>query len=317
MVNMDYDYSWNSLLRPGQAEDFFCFAEKIAPFRPETGEYCPSNAWWLSELSRLIYRRGEDEISICANPISRNDLLKKAGLKENLFVNTQGLSYALVSDEKESFAILVFRGTSRFEHWFSNLHTVQTQWPYGGMVHTGFKYEFDKIRDELSEILSPVRVPLFYTGHSLGGALATLTASFRPPAAVYTFGSPRVGNGIFRNSLASVNLYRIAMENDVVTTVPPSRSPFDFCHAGEAKVFPFPNHRKPCLGKDCPISESSDFSEKPDLIKNFYRKMYEGLFMLNTAGLTVFSLMKQFTDAPYFLAAHSPVNYSACLAHAV
>ncbi len=284
---MDYDYTWNSLLRPGEADDFFCSAEKNCPFRPETADYSPSNAWCLSEISRLIYRRGGDEIGIWAGTLSRNDVLKKAGLRETLFVNTQGLSYALVSDEKESFAILVFRGTSRFEHWFSNLNTVQTRWPSGGMVHSGFKNEFDRIRDELSDILSAVHVPLFYTGHSLGGALATLTASFRPPAAVYTFGSPRVGNAVFRDSLASVNLYRIAMESDIVTTLPPSRTPFDFCHAGDAKVFTFPNQQE----------------------------IYFGNSMLNLSCLTNFSLMKRFTKAPHFLAAHSPVNYSMCLAH--
>lgn len=282
---MDFDYSWNALLRPGEAADFFCCAEKTGPFRPESADYSPSNAWWLSELSRLIYRRGEDETGIWASPVSRNDILRGMGLKESLFVKRQGLSYALVSDEKESFAILIFRGTSRFEHWFSNLNTVQTHWPSGGMVHTGFKNELGRLGDELSDIISSVHTPLFYTGHSLGGALATLTASITPPLAVYTFGSPRVGNAAFRDSLASVNLYRIAMKNDIVTTVPPSRPPFYFCHAGEPKWLTF-------LGHNEIICKNS---------------------LLNISEVLPFSFMKRFTRPPHFLAAHSPVNYSRSL----
>lgn len=282
---MDCDYSWNSLLRPGEAGDFFCCAERVGPFRPELTEYSLSNAWWLSEICRLIYRRGEDETGIWASPLSRNDFLRSIGLKECFFVKKQGLFYSLVSDGKESFAILVFRGTSRFEHWFSNLNTLQTLWPSGGMIHTGFKNEFDRIQHELSEILSEVHIPLFYTGHSLGGAFATLTASIIPPRAVYTFGSPRVGNAAFRDSLASVNLYRIATENDIVTTVPPSRPPFYFCHAGEAKKTSFRNR---------------------DEI--FYDNN-----ILNLSEPLTFSFVKRFARAPHFLAAHSPVNYSRCL----
>lgn len=287
--NLDCDCSWNALLRPGQAHDFFCCTEKTEPFRPEIADYSPSNAWWLSEISRLIYRRGEDENGIWANPLSRNDILRRIGLKESLFMKKQGVFCALVSDEKESFAILVFRGTSRFEHWFSNLNAIQTLWPSGGMVHTGFKYEFDKIAHELAEILPSLKAPLFYTGHSLGGALATLTASFLPPNAVYTFGSPRVGNADFRDSLASVNLCRIAMENDIVTTLPPSRTPFYFCHAGEGKRLSF--------------LHSSKTSYKKNL--------------LNPAELFPFSFLRQFSRAPHFLAAHSPVNYSRCLAYTI
>ncbi len=287
MNRVDCDYSWNALLRPGESRDFFSCAEKTGTFRPDTGDYSPANAWWLCELSRLIYRRGEDETGIWANPVSRDDILKAEGLKESLFVGRHGLSCALVSDEKENFAILVFRGTSRFEHWFSNLNAVQTRWLSCGMVHSGFKYEFDSIRDLLSEMLSAIHIPLFYTGHSLGGALATLTASIIPPRAVYTFGSPRVGNAAFRDSLASVNLYRIAMKNDIVTTVPPSRPPFYFCHAGEPKWLTFPGYNE-------------------TIYKNS---------LLNISERIPFSFMKQFIRPPHFLAAHSPINYSRCLAH--
>src|SRR5213079_949071 len=66
--------------------------------------------------------------------------------------------------------------------------------------------------------------PLFLTGHSMGGALAVLTACRlakmgRPPVAIYTFGAPRVGD---RNFCAGYSLptYRIINGLDLVPEMP-------------------------------------------------------------------------------------------------
>lgn len=67
-------------------------------------------------------------------------------------------------------------------------------------------------------------------GHSLGGALATLTALGLQqrgvvPAGVFTFGSPRVGQASFTDLYDASGLtpvtYRIVNERDPVTKVPP------------------------------------------------------------------------------------------------
>ncbi len=277
-----YDYSWHSLLRPGEGKHFFAHAQRFGKFLPEHQEYHPINGWWLAEISRLIYRRGEDEAGIWADPLSRSDILAGIGLKEKTFFNKGCIQFAIVSDINERFAVLVFRGTNRFEHWFSNLNTVQVPWPAGGLVHSGFKNEFFKIHTELRAVLSEIHIPLFYTGHSLGAALASLTASFIPPRAVYSFGSPKVGDSIFVRSLQSVPIYRVALDADIVTGVPPSRIPFDFCHAGKSRSFCFPKNNENSNG--------------------------------NSDALLSFASLKKFADAPYFLAAHSPVNYSLSMA---
>jgi hypothetical protein len=92
-------------------------------------------------------------------------------------------------------------------------------------------------RDELFEFLDQNWVswqkPLFITGHSLGGGLATI-AAYRlmkmglNVTGLYTFGSPRVGNGAFVRSFLKLahrrtdgGIYRFVNHNDAVARVPP------------------------------------------------------------------------------------------------
>ena len=67
---------------------------------------------------------------------------------------------------------------------------------------------------------------VFVTGHSLGGALATLAASHIDSLGfdvdLYTFASPRVGDMKFAESFKRMKCYRIANSEDVVTVVPPA-----------------------------------------------------------------------------------------------
>jgi len=101
-------------------------------------------------------------------------------------------------------------------------------------VHRGFGAAYTSISKQvLSAIIEEYERdprPIFFTGHSLGGALATLCAldfALRNPAlqsdiAVTTFGSPRVGNRAFREmyDMYVKTTWRVANAGDVVTQIP-------------------------------------------------------------------------------------------------
>ena len=96
-----------------------------------------------------------------------------------------------------------------------------------GKVHSGFNQEVDDLWPLLQGVLRKNRQPVWFCGHSLGGALATLCAFRCRNAAIatnlqelHTFGSPRVGCHRWIRH-APANHYRWVNNNDVVTRVPP------------------------------------------------------------------------------------------------
>jgi len=96
-----------------------------------------------------------------------------------------------------------------------------------GRVHLGFRQAFDVIRPRLDATLArltPGRT-LWFCGHSLGAALATLAAGhYVGTRGVSTLGSPRVGDTVFARAFdakLSGRSLRYVNGNDLVTHVPP------------------------------------------------------------------------------------------------
>ena len=128
----------------------------------------------------------------------------------------------------ERFAALAFRGTeaNRMSDIKADAKAVQTTCPTGGRVHSGFKEQYDDVASRVEDLLDRDEVkgkPLFITGHSLGGAVATiaarrLTAEHRV-AACYTYGSPRVGTEDWVAQIKTP-IYRIVNSADPVPMVP-------------------------------------------------------------------------------------------------
>ena len=226
---------------------------------------------------------------------SRNQILDRVGLREQATFLRRGIFAALVVSGDESappFGALVFRGSSgRLDNWMANFDTRPRPWPPGGRVHAGFKAALLGIWPEILDALRLLKRPVFYTGHSLGAALATLAASLRPPRALYTFGSPRVGNARFVRMMETVPVYRLAGALDVVTRMPPAHFPFGYRHTGLAIPLA-------ALGRAGVRSSSGSAGADPTA---------------GPAGWPRF-LDRMTAAPPVFLADHAPVRYTDALA---
>lgn len=129
-----------------------------------------------------------------------------------------------------------FRGSSNIQNWISNIQIKQIQ-PYDDeqlYMEKGFYNLYYSMKDSIMYILDSLSVKyntynVFATGHSLGGALATVFAFDMMYMKdkynikyVITFGSPRVGNEYFAQYFYSFDIYskRITHYYDIVPHVP-------------------------------------------------------------------------------------------------
>jgi pimeloyl-ACP methyl ester carboxylesterase len=147
--------------------------------------------------------------------------------------------------------IVSFRGTvfNSIRNWVKNLKFTQSKYPYLNLelgkifkeqkkdpkVHSGFLNVYNMLRDLLwREIMTYIRknkltkIDIAFTGHSLGGALATLAAAefgqyWALTVRLVTFGSPRVGNLVFANMVEQYtsSIQRLVQQNDAVVHLPP------------------------------------------------------------------------------------------------
>jgi pimeloyl-ACP methyl ester carboxylesterase len=125
---------------------------------------------------------------------------------------------------------VVFRGTQTPGDWLANIDFLQTDQPPGwGKAERGFAGVYrgtaPAILSALRSAGTPARV--FVTGHSLGGALATLCvadlrATLGVAATLYAFASPRTGDPAFADHFNAEcpDTWRIVNTEDIVNTVP-------------------------------------------------------------------------------------------------
>src|SRR6185436_15370710 len=109
-----------------------------------------------------------------------------------------------------------------------------------GLVHAGFRNALERVWTPLVEKLTPLAGSrsVWFSGHSLGAALATLAADrFPATAGVCTLGSPRVGDRAFAAAFDArfgARALRYVNDSDVVTHVPPPL-PLPYAHVGELR----------------------------------------------------------------------------------
>jgi len=186
------------------------------------------------------------------------------------YFNNRGRDTQAYMFRTSQFVVLAFRGSQESKDWLTNVTTqlrdftirkdgVDTLSSYKGRVHTGFFLAWSSIEESVLKQIARWRTelaekdealpPLYITGHSLGGALATMAAAALSEngvevTGVYTFGQPRVGDRTFVNQLHNRikgKVFRFVNNNDIVPHVPPPFSILNptrlYGHAGMVKYF--------------------------------------------------------------------------------
>eukprot|EP01117_Protostelium_nocturnum_P016110 TRINITY_DN6318_c0_g1_i2.p1 TRINITY_DN6318_c0_g1~~TRINITY_DN6318_c0_g1_i2.p1 ORF type:complete len:245 (+),score=59.64 TRINITY_DN6318_c0_g1_i2:143-877(+) len=138
----------------------------------------------------------------------------------------------------KNYAFITFRGTVGMENWMTDLEALASS-PFhdkipGARVHDGFLRAYNSMRDQVKATALKLaaqnpRLPMLVIGHSLGGALATLTAAdfaingtVKNKIGLWTFGSPRVGNPTFASFVNQrfPDSIRIVNQRDPVPHLP-------------------------------------------------------------------------------------------------
>lgn len=192
----------------------------------------PSLVWWLAEFCRLSYtpdhvERKRDRRKILPN---RNRILEeRTPLREIHSVHKTGnhASIYRFRDERPG-TIVCFRGSSKLRQWIMNALIRPHGWERfrregetdAGFVHSGFYLLLKRIWPLLLGPLEEQPRPWIYTGHSLGGALASLAGFLTEPDLICTFGAPKFGNEWFHSLRREANIWRIVNHIDVVPRLP-------------------------------------------------------------------------------------------------
>lgn len=159
---------------------------------------------------------------------SAAETVSQIGLRETLFVDRDGAQAYIFGNETD--CIVACRGTEPTE-WNdvrADLNALMAVAETVGRVHRGFKQEVDELWPQIEERLVKNTRTLWFTGHSLGGAMSAICAGRcylshirSNPESLFTFGSPRVGN---KRYVTHVKLphYRWVHNNDIVARMPPA-----------------------------------------------------------------------------------------------
>lgn len=214
-------------------DDYDYFAEgSLAALAAPQHCFSLAHAWVLADCAMLSY----------ASPGIIDKALVSAAATTVTVVERDDLR--LLYARWPKFQVVSFRGTV-ITSWHNLLTDVQFflgAFGRQGRVHQGFYAALKRLWKAMYQVLAtvPQDLPIYFCGHSLGAALALLACQRYPAAhkAVYTFGSPRVGDAQFAHTF-QYPAFRVVVGNDVVTHLPPE---LVYRHVGKLIYFNHQGH---------------------------------------------------------------------------
>jgi triacylglycerol lipase len=240
-----------------------CYADSVEALRLPTlrGAYSDRTAALMAYLAQFAYDKRIEAKGVVSLP---DELAQLDFQKITSFHNGMTNGWAYVAEGKDLIA-LSFRGTASIQDWGTDFrarlsHPENTDQQL--RVHEGFYRAFTKldegalgIQDKIDSIKQSANglVPIYITGHSLGGALTQIAGAVLGGdqiAACYTFGSPRVGNAYF-DLWVKVPSYRVMNYADIVPQVP---LPIVYRHSGDPRYMPKSATHLPTGSSRTPLS---------------------------------------------------------------
>ncbi|MDH5402001.1 MAG: lipase family protein [Candidatus Heimdallarchaeota archaeon] len=140
--------------------------------------------------------------------------------------------------------VLSFRGTSSIKDALNDLTITRVRYPktknflFHPRIHQGFFNAYSSVKSniqsKIQSLLKDEPLEVYITGHSLGAALANITAldlvldKIVKNPKLYTFGCPKVGNRKYTKIISKTlkNMYNVIDVNDIIPRTPPSFKSF-------------------------------------------------------------------------------------------
>lgn len=212
---------------------------------------------YLANICQESYNNFDEDIN--SKPYSAYENIDQEGIvfiqtnegsEESVFYDTQ---VYVLPDKESKQLIIAFRGSespsdgfSKIKDWIDDFLFIKTPFDssYFLRVHSGIYSAYltvsDKLEEQITDALDKYDIEsVCFTGHSLGGGLATIAAldsvkwlKNTVPITCVTFAAPCVGNIFFSNRFNRKiqESFRVVNAGDIVPAVPPNF--FGFRHVG-------------------------------------------------------------------------------------
>lgn len=194
---------------------------------------CKNKEKNMKNITKKLKNNGEECLSLdILNKYYKNEYIVKYFYCELTHIHCM-----IVKNDIEKKIKIIFKGSTDHTHLEYNLKIKLTNIKFLNndkiKIHYGFYNQVfeGKIYNKIIKYLQELNIDnylIFYSGHSLGGVMATLFGYFSSfvfsnKIIIVSFGGSRIGNKFFKKSFEkkkNIICYRFNNENDIITQLP-------------------------------------------------------------------------------------------------